>query len=199
MGLTAKSKRELAKAAPLTETQELNLEDILKSELKRIYYNEELIQETNVRLLKTAHGEDLQEYYIENQRKNNKRIKRLDQIFSRLLVDVNSIEDHAPLHPLHNKAGALIENYTEGPLKDIILTIYSQQTEYQQVAAYKAACEICEALGYYKIGVELDMSLGEKEQACAELAEILKRASDEAHGLFEENLSPDELMDLVSN
>lgn len=166
--------------------KEPRLEEILKEELFEMQAMEQMQLDMFPELLKGASSEDLQEIIIEHQRHTAQHLKRLRLVLIRLGADPEKPVISEVMGSLVKKS-RMPQQYPEGPLRDVAITVCLQKTEYVEIAAYKALCELCEALGFYKIGEILDHSLSEEELVARELNELLAKLNTEACMRYDES------------
>jgi ferritin-like metal-binding protein YciE len=155
------------------------LEEILRKELELMYNCAVKIRKGYLQMLDSLCNLQLREIYQTQITHIDAEIQRLEKIFEVLQIEDTQIKCTATnilLQSIRSIKSANVPSVTT----DIAIIIYTQKIESLGVAAYRAICELCETLGYYKIGEVLDNSLAEKENICRELTEILKKLNDEA-------------------
>jgi ferritin-like metal-binding protein YciE len=155
------------------EKRVFRLEDILREQLQtlQVFTSSGLVFYNRYR--KECHSEGLAQLFSCYQVHCETQSFRLKGILEKLGIR-SFIRENNESHSSGTLLQGIAEEIQEGPLKDIVLTMRAQEIEYLQIASYRSTCELCETLGYYKIGETLDISLAEHENAKRELEDQLR-------------------------
>ena len=166
---------------PKTESpQSPSLEQILKRELDLAYKSAVLIRKTYLKMRNAIQNVQLREIFESQLSCMDEEVSRLETIFERWERVPDPKVKCSATNVLLQQIKKITKIYEPGVTRDIFLVIYCQKTEYLGVSAYRIIGELCETIGFYKIGEMLDNSLADKENICRELIEVVRKLNDEA-------------------
>jgi len=163
------------------DKKEKTLECILKDGLKAMYSAETQLIEALPEMAKAAESEDLQDAFNKHLQETKRHAERLEKIFSKLGIEKSEVKKCLVMESLINEGKKVMEEFEEGPVRDSALIIGAQKVEHHEVASYGSLCELCDVLGYHKVGDILDRTLEEEENTDEDLTNIAKHINDEAY------------------
>ena len=164
-----------------SEKKEQNLECLLKEGLKAMYSAETQLVEALPEMAKAADSEELQDAIEKHLQETKRHAERLEKIFSKLGIDKSEVKKCMVMESLINEGKKVIEDFEAGPVRDSAIIIGAQKVEHHEIAAYGSLCELCDVLGYHKIGDILDRTLEEEENTDSDLTDIAQDINDEAY------------------
>jgi ferritin-like metal-binding protein YciE len=176
---TAGSQEKKGAAKTNGKSQVTTLDNLLEDGLKDIYSAEMQLLEALPEMAEAAYNEDLQDAFHHHYEQTKRHVERLDKVFARLNVEPGE-ENCEAMEGLIQEGKEIIEKYEEGPVRDSALIIAAQKVEHYEIASYGSLCELCDVLGYHRLGELLGRTLDEEESTDNELTHIAISVNDEA-------------------
>lgn len=171
---------------PTHVLREKTLKNLLKEGISNVYSCETQLAEAMAEITDAAYSEDVQDLFSKQLNHRKKHTDRLENIFSRLNMDLSEVKECEVMKGLIRRVYSLVKNFEEGPVRDAALVTEAQRLAHIQIAQYASLCELSEVLGFFKIGEKLDKNLEEEEQSLSEIREMSLIVYKEAYENGEE-------------
>ena len=162
---------------------------ILKDGLKAMYSSENQLIEALPEMAKASYEEDLQDAFNKHLGETRRHAERLEKIFSKLGIEKNEVKKCETMESLIKSGKKIIDEFESGHVRDSALIMAAQKVEHHEIASYGSLYELCDVLGYHKIGDILDRTLQEEENADHNLTNLSKNVNDEAFEACEQELA----------
>lgn len=164
-----------------------SLEELLQDGLKDAYSAEMQLVEALPKMAKACESEELQDAFMQHLQETKRHAERLEKVFTKMGIEKNEIETCKAMEGLIAEGNKIIEEYEESPVKDSALIIAAQKVEHYEIATYGSLCELCDVLGYQKVGDLLGRTLEDEERTDDILTDIAQQINDEAYEMSEQN------------
>lgn len=148
------------------------LEDLFRHLLSDTYSAEKQLIRALPKLARAAHDPLLKEAFRSHLEETRGQLERIDNV-------VDSIEELklarikcVAMEGLIEEGAEIIEEISEGPVRDAGLIAAAQKVEHYEIAAYGTLCTLAAQLGYSKAKSLLGETLEEEKAADSKLSTI---------------------------
>lgn len=155
-----------------------DLRDLLLYELRDMYDAEKQLVDALPKMAEACSSSKLKKAFEDHLDETIRQKKRLEQISEILEVELGDITCEA-MKGLIKEGEEFIHMNSQPDVKDAGLIAAAQRVEHYEIAAYGAAINYAERLGYDQVSDLLSDTLNEEKQADAKLNKIAIRSVNE--------------------
>jgi len=124
-----------------------DLEKVMKSTLKDLYYAEKQLFKALGKMSKNAQNEELKEAFDTHREETEGQIEKLEQVFE--MLGTRAAGKKCPaMDGLIEEGVEAIEEYDKGPARDAALIVAAQKAEHYEISAYGSLRAFANVLGY---------------------------------------------------
>lgn len=162
-----------------------NLKDLFEFKLKALYDIEQELVKALPKMAEAATDAELKTGFEEHLEQTNEHVARIEQAFRELDIEPETTKV-AGIRGLIADAELQIKMLKVGTVRDAALVAAALEAEHYEMAAYGAAVEWADLLGYTDIKELFEKTLSEEQETADKLTDL------GASSVFEEALGSDE-------
>jgi ferritin-like metal-binding protein YciE len=151
--------------------QSSQLMKLFEEELKDIYWAEKALTKAIPKMVKNATSEELVEALENHLAETGEQVKRVEQIFE-ILGKKASAKKCEAMEGLLKEAEAIMEDCTEGSMRDAGIISAAQKVEHYEIASYGTLRQFAETLGLKEVSSLLAATLEEEKAADEKLTMV---------------------------
>lgn len=157
-------------AARSTSTAQ-GLRDLFEDELKDIYWAEKALTKAIPKMIKNATSEELIDALQDHLEATKGHVERCEQAFEMLGKAARAKKCEA-MEGLTKEAEEIMDNTTEGMVRDAGIISAAQKVEHYEIASYGTLCAFAKTLGENEVADLLEQTLNEEKEADENLTTI---------------------------
>lgn len=147
-----------------------DLRELMEDSLKDIYWAEKALVKAIPKMIKNATSENLVSGLQNHLEETKDQVTRLEQVFEMLGKKAQAKKCDA-MEGLTKEAESIMEETTEGVVRDAGIIAAAQKVEHYEIATYGTLCAFAKALGEDEVGELLHQTLEEEKRADETLTE----------------------------
>jgi len=147
------------------------LRDLFEDSLKDIYWAEKALVKAIPKMIKNATAKTLVAALQDHLSVTKVHVTRLEQVFNLIGKPIRAKKCEA-MEGLIKEAEGIIEDTTEGVVRDAGIIAAGQKVEHYEIATYGTLCAFAKILKEYDVATLLHESLQQEKEADMKLSEI---------------------------
>lgn len=181
MTTTTKSAAKKKAAGPKKQMEKPSLQaaqdlrELFEDELKDIYWAEKALSKALPKMAKNATSGELADAINNHLEETKGHVQRLEQVFELLGKKAQAKKCEA-MEGLLKEGEEIIEETTEGPVRDAGIISAGQKVEHYEIASYGTLVAFATLLGEDEAAALLNETLEEEKAADAKLTEVAESA-----------------------
>ncbi len=157
-----------------------SLESVFRTELTEVYFAQQELGKTYEKMAEAAQNPELKKAFEGQVQNTALQISRIDKCLEMLELKLDTIHAHV-IDGLVEAAGDVVENYSEGPVRDTALIATAQKIEHYGISAYGTLRTLATLMGRVQCAALLEENKDEEAETDEELTRLSMSINQQAH------------------
>lgn len=156
-----------------------NFEDLFCHELSDLMNAEMQLTKALPKMAKAASNPDLKKGFETHLKETEDQIEKIKKAFESIDMEPEKVTCEA-MKGLIKEGEEAIDEFEEGPLRDVALIIAAQKVEHYEIAGYGSVCTLADALGFEEAKTLLGSILEQEKATDEKLTKAAMSINEEA-------------------